>query len=401
MSEILERLELTGLRLGSPQVYGSLRLIPLLRDTIRDDLRLAAERYAEGRTVVQLGGRPQRPQGHYVGYVPHGLIVHWGDEGHPAAAFGARLFGPETPSTEDRWAVRVATRMVKREGSRRLRLQPLHLALEGFMGLRFGGPNVAWREYSEQALRVGVRTHTETVYSGAGIPGLEDALRTFEVCAGQCGVLLFVADALATAFVVPHPHDYRALHPTLLEDFYGELIWIYGNRYDQVGRVDGVWEDLEVRQFDDLREGLRRLRASWRETQQSLLDNTFGRALDRERVYRLGAFTLERFVTDLVPSRVNHIGERIVREDGTLEYLKTFRLSGSQTRRAYLLKHLAAHQWDVLSTATALGTTFEDLLARLEKAGFGYWLRAGVLEEARRRRARGESRSHDPPRPLS
>ncbi len=37
------------------------------------------------------------------------------------------------------------------------------------------------------------------------------------------------------------------------------------------------------------------------------------------------------------PNEECHIGERIVREDGTLEYLKTFRLSAAQVRRAYQL----------------------------------------------------------------
>lgn len=35
------------------------------------------------------------------------------------------------------------------------------------------------------------------------------------------------ADALAAAFVVPHPADHRALHPTLLQDMYGELVHQY------------------------------------------------------------------------------------------------------------------------------------------------------------------------------
>jgi hypothetical protein len=50
-------------------------------------------------------------------------------------------------------------------------------------------------------------------------------LRVFEIHEGQCGVLVFVADHLASAFVVPHPEDYRLLHRTLIEDFYGELIF--------------------------------------------------------------------------------------------------------------------------------------------------------------------------------
>ncbi|MEH2056818.1 MAG: hypothetical protein V7K97_11825 [Nostoc sp.] len=42
---------------------------------------------------------------------------------------------------------------------------------------------------------------------------------------------------------------------------------------------------------------------------------------------------LQRFITDLNPNEENHIGEAIIRENGELEYLKTYRLSGMQTRR--------------------------------------------------------------------
>ncbi|MFF8376398.1 hypothetical protein ACF07V_09750 [Streptomyces sp. NPDC015661] len=37
------------------------------------------------------------------------------------------------------------------------------------------------------------------------MPGLGEALRVFELHPGQCGLLLYVTDALAAAFVVPHP----------------------------------------------------------------------------------------------------------------------------------------------------------------------------------------------------
>ena len=59
------------------------------------------------------------------------------------------------------------------------------------------------------------------------VTGLADALRVFEIHPGQCGVLVHVADAPASAFVVPHPDDYRELHATLPLDFYGELIHHY------------------------------------------------------------------------------------------------------------------------------------------------------------------------------
>ncbi|NEE16224.1 hypothetical protein G3M58_58355, partial [Streptomyces sp. SID7499] len=51
--------------------------------------------------------------------------------------------------------------------------------------------------------------------------------RIFEIHPDQCGVMVYVSDALAAAFVVPHPDDYRLLHASLVEDLYGELVHQY------------------------------------------------------------------------------------------------------------------------------------------------------------------------------
>jgi uncharacterized protein (DUF2126 family) len=57
----------------------------------------------------------------------------------------------------------------------------------------------------------------------------------------------------------------------------------------------------------------------------------------------------------------------IVRENGELEYLKTYRLSVSQTKRVYLLSQLAAHEWTLAATAATLNNTLDELVKRLEK----------------------------------
>lgn len=74
-----------------------------------------------------------------------------------------------------------------------------------------------------------------------------------------------------------------------------------------------------------------------------------------------------------------------MRGDGTLEYLKTYRLSAAQTRRAYLIKQLAHAEWNLERAAGNLKTTRDDLVARLSNAGFGYLLKESVLEAALRR----------------
>jgi hypothetical protein len=102
-----------------------------------------------------------------------------------------------------------------------------------------------------------------------------------------------------------------------------------------------------------------------------------------ERVYRFKPFNLERFISDLEPANENHIGEAIYADDGTLQYLKTYRMSSSQTRRAYLLSQLADHGWDLEQCAVALGCRKSELFLRLENAGFGYLLHQHVLDGAR------------------
>jgi len=87
-------------------------------------------------------------------------------------------------------------------------------------------------------------------------------------------------------------------------------------------------------------------------------------------------------MTALQPQRENHLGEAIVRKDGTLEYLKTYRLSAAQSRRAYLLSQLANHGWHIKETANALRLTYDDFILRFEKAGFGYLLKEHVLKAA-------------------
>lgn len=384
-SPLLETAALRGLELAPSQVWGGIRMVPLLRQEIREDLRLAKRSYAEDVMLVSLDGELLTPGIKYLSYVPHGLVVSWSTDGTAAAAYGTQLdsrdgkrFG-KGPCT-----VRVAHRMVRREDKNRLRLLPLHLAMEGFLALHFGGPELAWSEYSRRAISTGLDPRSEQSVLGAWIPGLEDALRVFEIHERQVGVLLFVADALASAFVVPHPEDYRALHRTLLEDFYGTLLFQYG-LYATPSRMEATIDERKVSSLADLRRELAKMRAEWGAFHQEMANGLFGKQLRSERIYRAGPFQLQRFATDLNPSEENHIGEAIVRDSGEIEYLKTYRLSAAQTRRAFLLAQLASQNWNLDATSVLLKQSKDELVRRLEKAGFGYLLKEHVLQAARRR----------------
>jgi hypothetical protein len=384
-TKVLETLELTGLELAPPQTSGGIRLVPLLRKHARDDLRLARRSYADDITVVSIDGELRAPGVKYVSYVPHGLVMSWSDDGSPVAAFGAELRASDGKPLDKRSSgVSLLHRMARREHENRLRFLPLHLAMEGFLALHFGGPEIAWSEYSRRALSNGLDPRWEDAVPGAAIFGLADALRVFEIHERQAGVLVFVADALASAFVVPHPGDYALLHRSLLEDFYGALILQYSVHATENVLEAGI-DETRVASLSDLARELDVVRAGFRHFQLGMSEGLLGKRVRAEKIYRAGPFQLLRFSTELSPSEENHIGEAIVRENGDLEYLKTFRLSAAQTRRAFLLSELAAQNWNLEAAAEKLRQSKDDLIRRLEKAGFDYLLKEHVLAAARRR----------------
>ncbi|WP_032793184.1 ARPP-2 domain-containing protein, partial [Streptomyces sp. W007] len=272
-------------------------------------------------------------------------------------------------------------RLAKRRPGDRLRFLPLHLALEGYLALHFGGPSTAWEEWSRTALRDGLSPRAEDAYLGRSVRGLADALRIFEIHPGQCGMMVYVSDALAAAFVVPHPDDYRLLHASLVEDLYGELVHqyaLYGVPVPLMSvRIGG---EEHIRDLGELRSAARAQERAWEEAHDTLfarelLDTSY--AFDR--VYRMKSFTLWRFLPPFVRDRGGqHIGETITDHRGQVAYLKTFRLSDPQIRRGHLLRTLAGADWELDRAAAALGSSREELIRRLRAAGFSALLRGGV-----------------------
>ncbi|PBC76244.1 hypothetical protein BX265_0950 [Streptomyces sp. TLI_235] len=389
----MSTLDLTGLATGPAQVWGGVRLVPLLREDPVVDLRLHRRVYGDAYTPVSLG-----PRTDYVSYVPHGFVADWTDDGS-AAAYGTSL-GEQPPA---RVPVRPHRRTARREGSNRLRFLPLHLALEGYLALHFGGPTIVWEEWSQRAVRAGLSPRAEEAYRGAEVRGLADALRVFEIHRGQCGVLVYTADALAAAFAVPHPEDYRALHPTLVHDLFGELIHHYALLSAPVPDFRASIPGPGVRTPTDLRAAVEEQERAWAEFHDGTMAAGLLAAELRIRpVRRMGRFTLGRFLPEFRPGRENHIGETITDEDGRIAYLKTFRLSEAQVRRGFLLDTLAAHDWHLPSAAAALNGTEAQLGLRLEAAGFGALLRQDVLDRYRREaRSGGPGQSAASRRPSS
>lgn len=393
-NKLLQNLALRGLSIAPSQVRGAIRIVPLLRRNVRYDLRLERRAYNENLTIVSLEGQLLEEGMKYISYVPHGLVLSWSNDGSAIAAMGAQMKDGQTKSDgksvgNEFASARVLHRMAKREDSNRLRFLPLHLAMEGFLSSFFSGPSIAWSEYSREALSQGLGSRWEMSFGGRAISGFEDALRVFEIHEQQVGVLVFVAEALASAFVLPTPEDYRALHQSLLEDFYGELIYQYALMYDTNYPMDVSIDDGLINSLADLRQAVEKMLTHWAEFQGFMAANLLQRELQNKRVYTAGPFLLQRFITDLDPKQENHIGEAIARDSGEIEYLKTYRLSAAQTKRIYLLSKLAESDWNLEVTASKLFTTKDELVLRLERAGFGYLLQQNLLELAQKNRKKG------------
>jgi hypothetical protein len=347
--------------------------VPVLRDQPIEDLRLDPICYGDALGVVSLPDRTV-----YTGFVPHAFVASWSSTGEPVAALGTQASSGR--GSKQVFPVSFHHRLAKRErehgtATRRLRFLPLHTAFEAYLALHFRGPTVAWPEYSAEALSRGLSPRIETVMPGEWLDGLEDALRVFEILQGQVGVLCFVGDALAAAFVVPHPDDYRQLHRTLLGDFYGELIYRYASLYDELAPMAAPITAERVSSIADLQLELARMRAGWSEFLHGMASGLWLQKVHMQRVYRLGRHQLLRFLPEFSLDEENHIGELIRTPTGETAYLKTFRLSAAQVRRGYLLTMLARHDWNLRETAEAMNVPTTELRLRLSQAGFVSLLR--------------------------
>ncbi|MGW6917717.1 ARPP-2 domain-containing protein [Kitasatospora sp. NPDC054939] len=239
-------------------------------------------------------------------------------------------------------------------------------------------------------MRRGLSPRAEEAYHGEQVHGLADALRLFEIHPGQCGVVLYVADALAAAFAVPHPDDYRALPRSLLLDLYGELVHHYATLAAPMPEFRADLGAARIRSLADLRAAVEQQEHDWAGFHgTAMAGGLLDAAYRGSTVRRLGRFTLTRFLPDFLPKQENHLGEAVTDEHGRIAYLKTFRLSENQVRRGHLLDRLAAHDWHLARTAADLGIGEPQLGPRLESAGFGYLLRQDVLDHYRSRARRG------------
>lgn len=368
------KLDFTGLRAAPSQALGTVRLVPLVRDEPIEALRLYSVPTHADLTVVRLDRHTA-----YTAYVPHALVAELPGQKQGRASAGTQLVKPRA-AVEDVFRVQVTQRLARREGPTKkspakLRMLPQHLALDAYLSVGFGGPNVVWPEFSREVLSHGLSPRSERVYLGGDVTGLADALRAFELYPGQVGVLVFVGDAFASAFVTPGPEDYRRLHRTLVKDMYGELVVQYAVLHPEVAALWGRIDGATVGSLEELSRAVDELRREWSGFAGLMASGLYGAEVEVRTVQRLGGFRLQRFLPSFHPHAENHVGEAIVDGAGRLAYLQTFRLSAAQARRGRLLATLVAEDWDLDATALALEATRDELLARMRNNGLGHLLK--------------------------
>lgn len=376
----MHRLTFDGLRVRPGQVWGGIRLVPLVRDEPIVSLRLHPSGFPGGDTYDEYAPT--------CCYEPHGLIAEWTGDGTAVPALGTSL---RMRTKTVRGSRRPETKLERRT---RVRFVPHRTALEAFLPLTFRVPPIAWREWSTRVFRRGLPRQDDPQYLGYDVEGLADALRVFEIHPGQCGVLVYVADALASAVVTPHPDDYRALHPSLVEDGFGELIWRYAHLYGDSPDFAPRLDDSAIDTVADLRAAMDAAQREWAGFHQdAMAAGLLGAEYVFTDEYRMDPYTLRRFRPHFVPGRETHVGEAITDDDGRLAYLRTFRLSETQSRRGRLLRALADHSWNLEATAAAMELVVPALVARIDAAGYGDLFRQDALDRFRsQNRANGQRR---------
>ncbi|MEU6247443.1 hypothetical protein [Glycomyces sp. NPDC047010] len=359
------RLTFAGLETRPGQVWGQIRVVPLVREA-----PVAGLRMHPGDELDATGDR--------CWYTPHGLTAEWTGDGSGVPEFGTALRmaastvrGSRRPKAKPRFGDRRT----------RVRFLPRRGALETYLPLAFKAPVTAWPEWSTRAFRRGLAPQPDRTVHGSLVDGLADALRVFEIHPGQCGVLVYVADALSGALVTPHPEDYRRLHPSLVEDSYGELIWRYATLYHSVPEFEARLDASRVDSLADLRDQVSAVRSEW----AALHDGTLAAGLlgpdyHFTETYAMGDFRLVRYRPSFSVGTETHVGEAILDTQGRPAFLQSFRLSETQVRRGRLLEALAGNEWRLDATAEALGLATPALVALLHNSDLDWMLRRDVAD---------------------
>lgn len=384
-------LGLSSFLTAPPQSFGAMTLIPVLRKDPSSDLRIKTLLGAQQEEAPkEEGGKSAR-----YAYVPHGLIIDWTEDGSPVVAFGTQIFLEGESSARKAPEMRAVNLVHAHVGGRAQnnpRFAPMELTMEGFVSFLFGANRETWREYAEEILQGEVIPRWEWSTRGRPHPALEDAFRAFEIHEEQTGILLFIEEEFASAFITPHPEDYRVLHHTLLEDVYGGALVRFGRRLSTSDAFSIEAPGETIRSLEQMRISLKSAKARWSVLRNQAPHKSFERQVFLGASEKVGPFTRRSFMSALSMQTEGVLGEVIQRDSGRVEYVKTYRLSKGEAQRTYFVESLARNNWNLKATASSLGISEAQLASRLQRAGFSYLLKDKVLNSLRKEALGGKRR---------
>lgn len=358
-----ERFDLSGYRFEPAQTWGSVWLVPIVRESpVTDDLRLRAVDNQDDQ-VQSTYSRAE-----FQSYMPRAMVMDWAPDGGVLATAETQIEKKGHVTRGKLWRRRKRTQFC---------FLPQSLAIEGFLVQHFKGPNIAWLDYQREVRRGNLGYRGETTVPGWFLKGVEEAVRLFEFAPHQVGSALFLDGKLINCFLCPRPKDYAKLHESLLRDCYPSYLVHYG--YLREGRASFSLDAERVTDPESLAVEFQRALSRTREEEALRLDGLLGRSLDSEKLHKAGPFTVERFIAELDLEGDNYCGEAITRKDGGVEYLKLYHLSRAETRRLFLLQSLSQNDWSFERTAPLVDArTAEGVALKLIACDLGYLVNKGV-----------------------
>lgn len=350
------RLPITGLSVAPSQRFGALRLVPLVRDKPVEKLRLDRVPPLEREPAVA-GEKP------VVVVVPHGVLAHW-ESGVPCFSIGTRVsVGSDLdrfPPLDLGWS--------PREDGTRVRFAPLALLQESLIVSSLGAPSARLVPFVK-TLRPELLRATRLDASA------EEALRTFEPYDGQCGVLVYAADTLLAAVVLPHADDYALVHRAIVTDALGPWLKTYGASgpvRDFAATLDG----RAVRTLDDLRTALNETRARWASPEVLYEGKLLPAAASATDVKTVAGFATARFTTPLLSGGGTFIGDAVYGRDRALASLVMLRLSAAQSRRMFFMQLVVMSQCNLKVLAGTLRAPIDETARRVKNNGCNYLIDA-------------------------
>ena len=289
---LLNNLTLRGLELAPSQVCGAIRLVPVLRQNVRSDLRLAQQRYNENwrwlRSTAGTGSRIRRHTTRmcHTAWCCRGRLRpayfrlrHTNSISCPAwqtGELGEVQHPPDAP--HGKTGTRQQSTPVSAPPPCYGRLLVAVLRRAGYRVERILPPRARARAVAPLGKLVRRAIHCRTRGSPARVRDTRGASGRSGLCRGSA----------CFAYVVPCPEDYRALHAGLLEDFYGELLYQYALLYDTTYPVKVTLDAKSIANLTQLRAALTQVRSEWAAYHCLMAGNLLGRDVQSSRVYQLG-----------------------------------------------------------------------------------------------------------------